>query len=113
MRWSMVSQSHLKKCIYICDDRVRPLFNMVNFHHRGLRPHHRVRVPADFLTLRGDRTKLVIKCPVTEKNVGEMGFDAVPFTICRPPSTTRIWNSCSPHTEAKFYTQKRNSVDEK
>lgn len=38
-------------------------------------------MPADFLTLRGEQTKLLIKRPMTERTVGGMGFDRVPFTI--------------------------------
>lgn len=37
-------------------------------------------MPADFLTLRGEQTKLLINRPMTARNAGGMASDRVPFT---------------------------------
>lgn len=77
---SIVSQ---EMCVCPCVMTERVLDSTWSPSHsgRGLWPHQRVRVPADFLTLRGEQTKLLIKCPMTERTVGGMGFDRMPFTI--------------------------------
>lgn len=38
-------------------------------------------MPADFLTLRGEQTKLLIKRPATARTAGGAASDRVPFTI--------------------------------
>lgn len=45
---------------------------------------------ADFLTLRGEQTKLFIKYPMTERTAGGMDFDRVPFTIYQLFFTTSV-----------------------
>lgn len=82
---SLLFELCLRKCVSLClfvmTERVLDSTWSPSHSGKGLWPHQRVRVPADFLTLRGEQTKLLIKCPMTERTVGGMVFDTMPFTI--------------------------------